>query len=381
MGAGASQPKQPKGVSTKSIKVPLHIAVQAVVLIQTRVRIYLARKKLKQLRDTKSDQQKKAADIVKNMKIKTDKMSRKINVLTRRSISAEDDESVKSENTLRKSGLIKAPMMLSSKMSQRFYPSQQQRSVALGDMSKSLAAALDSDQVFSTDGPGGADKGLIVSEEIIYPFIGFVIKTQVFATLRKLFINVTHSPRVPQMLASPVRQWTDCTHHDADGQLVASEVTLVDVVIPSSDFDSLFVFKLGIGIVPIDETKKRDLATACVEYVNALYSEDGNGASARLKSKKRQRQKRLKPKRKPSEDNINVFNEEDEENYVEDESEEEDEEDDEEEDETGLFCSKQFKLPRIKRNYVGAIVPLCLTPVPTGGSGSSDEGDFSKSLF
>lgn len=346
MGSGVTKLAK-KPPQSKNLKVPLHIAIQAVIILQTNIRVFLAKKKLENLRHDRNHAEKQAHEYLqsvkktKNNNNNNNAVSKKRNALSRKSISAGSDDDGMSFISRRpvSSHTPGSRRATASSASQRFFPSVSQtsqrmvsasRKHPIGGIGSNVSPFNNLLRSDLAQRLAGNPNIFAASTDVIYPFLGYVIKSRVNSTRRKLFINICHSPKVNRIICSPVREWTDTSHHDDDGARVAVDVSLVDVVIPSVIFDEIFVYQeKSASMVALDEMKRIELSTACVAYLNNLYSETGNGVDSQDED---------------NDDGFGMSNDDGEDGAN-----------------SKQFCSTQFKLPRIKRAYVGILTPLFLT--------------------
>lgn len=279
MGSGASSPAPAPATPFKALslrisrkdthKVPLNIAVASVIVVQRYVRGHLARKKYKQMRSREKIMAQAATDYlnsVRMQRVKTDRHS-EVGMLRRSWMEGSD-------SPMRGMGSFSFDSTNHHHHDSAAHSISGTLSTFGGhrDRENSLAAAS---RRFSYD-----DHNLLHTQKevdetdeeraLIYPFIGFVIKAKLEISGRKVFINLSHSPKIQRAAAATLRTWTEEKRHDDDGELIVEEVLVIDLVIPSSDFDDRFVYKDGVGLVPTGPHVKDHLGDLCVMMLNSI---------------------------------------------------------------------------------------------------------------
>ncbi|RYH30230.1 hypothetical protein EON65_05840, partial [archaeon] len=301
--------KKPPKKETFAIKVPLHIAVSSAIVIQRYIRRHLAKKGTNLLRLKAKSDELAATEYLHSVRMQRVKSERSYDRgLLRRSVM---------EGEAPKSSLFGGSFSVSYNspggdhhmghtMSHLLSSSRSEKQYTLRQSQASL-------QFLDTQ-----FEEVPVMEErcVVYPIIGFVVKGKLENSGRKVFINVCSSKEAKRMLASSMRLWTEDKHYDEDGELRVEEVIVVDCVVPAAEFESGFVFKDGMGMVPVDSTVKEMIADQCIMLLNSVDQcpDSFNAPIAGLR-------------------------------YAED-----------------YRISPNTSLPKMKRGYVGAIMPLLFDP-------------------
>lgn len=260
MGSAASTAtavvSMPFGMSRKPFKaerhkVPLNVAVSACLVMQRYVRRHLARNKLKALRNKAKEEEFAATEYLNSVRFQRVKSDRhnEMGILRRSYAAMEGSEPMRGFGSFS----MEAGSFGDGHQSDAMFHSPLRRASAVHPRAAAKAAAPQPKENI-----------------LVYPFIGFVIKAKLYNSGRKVFINLCHSPRMPQATAAPIRTWTEEKHHDDEGEVVVDEVIVIDVVIPSSDFDDCFLYKDGSGLVPSGPHVKDQLSDLCIMLLNSM---------------------------------------------------------------------------------------------------------------
>lgn len=232
-------------------RVPLHIALQATVVLQSHWRGYLARCKLNELKMHRKNQEAAAVDYLQTVRGRS---STKV-VSKHFNSDSNDSNSVVSASHA-------SNRYISIKGAPVNHPPHHYHNPGMDEM-----AIQETSEKSGSFGDFGQE---VSSEEIIYPFVGFVIKSRLIKSNKKLFINVCHTPYTKVITSTPPRAWIDNTHHDENGLLISTEVAIIDILIASIDYEDKFSYKEGQGMVPNDENIKTHFADEIIAYLNTL---------------------------------------------------------------------------------------------------------------
>eukprot|EP00981_Chlorochromonas_danica_P006506 scaffold1404_cov173-Ochromonas_danica.AAC.2 len=242
-------------------KVPLHVAIASSITIQRYVRGYLAKKKLIKLRNKAKQTEQAATDYLNSMRMQRVKSDRHSEVgILRKSWMADGTDSPLRSFSMDSNGAAQTMASLVhlgvSRSEAQFSP-QRRGSQETGLGSHLEEVYEDEDEKFH-------------EQQLIYPSIGFVIKGKLENSGRKVFINLCHSSKLTRPAASELRLWTEERRVDEEGELIVEEVLVIDVVIPTDDFEDNFVFKEEEGLLPSSPAVRDRLANLCVLLLNNM---------------------------------------------------------------------------------------------------------------
>eukprot|EP01031_Cornospumella_fuschlensis_P033907 gene33907-41030_t len=290
-----------------TIKVPLHVAVSSALIIQRYIRRHLAKKRTQLLRVKAKNDEIAATEYLHSVRMQRVRSERSSDRgILRRSMM---------EGEAPKSSIFGGSFSISmNSPGEHHFSISHLMSGSRSEKQHTLRQSMGSLHFLGTQ----EEEEAPVPEEkcIVYPIIGFVVKGKLENSGRKVFINVCSSREAKRMLASTMRLWTEDKHYDEDGELRVEEVIVVDCVVPSVEFENSFVYKDGVGMVPVDSSVKEMIADQCVMLLNSVDQcpDSFNAPIAGLR-------------------------------YTED-----------------YRISPNTSLPKIKRGYVGAIFPLLFDP-------------------
>lgn len=241
-------------------RIPLDVAVQAVVLLQKRARIVVAKKKVEQVRQNLITSHELATNYLEQVKTRATSSSAK---------------SLHSNNL----GLARSSsVMAMAKARCNLYPTDKLATKAFH-------------YLFTREHSPAA---------IIYPLVGFVVQAKLQSQTSSgisydVFINLCHHPYISQMTGTLPRlqpmsasATTKIHGHSTRQQDAATTATsfdtlpglaaaggdnrvaiVFDVLISSLEYDDEFVYMDGVGVIPLRKNSKEKFATAVINYLNS----------------------------------------------------------------------------------------------------------------
>lgn len=281
MGSGisTSRPANSNEKKKKVAKIPLNIALVAIIKIQSQYRKKLAQRRFEEIREIVMEE-------------------RRLEELRR-----EEEEE---QNAVEESPMITSSMQGSTKNPSMNHRNRFMRKVLPADQLATLAEdntfismpTFDPTSVMSKYSP------LDSEHVIIYPLVGFVVKSRSNITGKKIFLNICHHEAVMTMESTAVREINDSTaavfSRDfsssllptlssvgrpstatsnslllGGGAVVASTMIQIgDVILPSSEYEECFSYDEDLGMVPIDASIKQEIARQAIKFWNITHQED-----------------------------------------------------------------------------------------------------------
>lgn len=297
MGSGASRdipPENGEERKKKSAKIPLNIALVAIVKIQVRFRMKVARRKFEEMRKLIMEQ-------------------RMIEELVRKSKVPERDE-ITPMKTSAMSYLCSSAGEVNAK--NRFIrKTGPEHRVKFGNKYSTAIKSSGKPQEFDPALALVKCSPFDAAHTVIYPLVGFVIKSRCNTTGKKIFFNICHHETIATMVSAPVREVSDIAGAElvreaaatisrrpsfasfsgrpytansssklnislmgaaaAGDTLGKSERMLIaDIVLPSAEFEECFRYDEDEGLLPISPAVRLEMARQTVKYWNITHKAD-----------------------------------------------------------------------------------------------------------
>lgn len=111
---------------------------------------------------------------------------------------------------------------------------------------------------------------------LIYPSLGFVIKSKTMDIGRKVFVNITHHELVPttnnanMKFTQPRLLLSTSTTEVGNLEMVFENILVFDVLISSAEYNEHFVYKQGMGVVPVSAKIKNKYSEMAIHFLNSF---------------------------------------------------------------------------------------------------------------
>lgn len=267
----------------KVAKIPLNIALLAIVKIQSQYRRRMAAQRFEEIREIVMEE-------------------RRLAELQRLADEEENAEEETPMITSSMQGSTKTPSMNHrNRFMRKVIPADQLAALSEDD-TPSFGASFDPSSVISKYTPLG-------DSVVIYPLVGFVVKSRSNLTGKKIFLNICHHETVMTMEATPVREINDSTAavfaRDTSSSLLPgissvgrpytansmintsfngsssmlgsganNMIQIGDVILPSPEYEECFSYDEDQGMVPIDGNVRLEIARQAIKFWNITHQED-----------------------------------------------------------------------------------------------------------
>jgi hypothetical protein len=291
MGSGVSKPPRVEfneDRKKKVAKIPLNIALVAIVKIQVRFRMRVARRKFEEVR-RRVTEERRLAELARKLKIPERDETTPMKTSAASSLCNDSSEVNARNRFIRKTA-----------------HEQHVKFTEANLLVASLNRTVEIDPALSLEKYSLADE----ANRVIYPLVGYVAKSRCNITGRKVFFNICHHETIATMVCAPVREvadtaaaelYRDLSHSrqpsftlsgrpftanstsmfntssagfGAAGENNGEVVLVADVVLPSAEFEECFSYSEDEGLVPISTAVRTEMVRQAVKFWNITHNDD-----------------------------------------------------------------------------------------------------------
>lgn len=292
MGSGVSKPLSAENVEEKKkkvAKIPLNIALVAIVKIQVRFRMRLARRRFEEVR-VRVLEERRLEELARRLKVPERDETTPMKTGAVDYVGHSEDVNVRNR-FIRKA----APAEHNVKFAAPHASTNSRKPAAVTDLSLILEKYSLADSTHC----------------IISPLVGFVVKSRCNATGRKIFFNICHHETIVTMVCAPVREVSDTAatellkemsssrrpsfslsgrpfsamsmtmFNNTSGNFETAEhptVLVADIVLPSAEFEECFAYNDDEGLVPISAAVRKEMARQAIKFWNITNNDDISGS-------------------------------------------------------------------------------------------------------